>query len=145
MSVRSGDRRRTLSPTLCITPKLNTPPPAATISAQVCCSSVLCTGGRGNRGFWATSASHWLVTPPGPLLPPGTFTLKQPNRENTEFFEQQIQHLRFVGFIKSSLCHSALLYKIGNPLFEILTLPRPLPQQHATCKLHDFSHLVRYQ
>ena len=65
---------------------------------------------RSNRGFWATSASHWLVTPPGPLLPPGTFTLKQPNRENTEFFEQQIHNLRFVGFMKSSLRHSALLY-----------------------------------
>ena len=36
-------------------------------------------------GFWATSASHWLVTPVGPLVPPGTFTLKQPNRENTDF------------------------------------------------------------
>ena len=32
-------------------------------------------------GSWATSASHWLVTPAGPLLlPPGTFTLRKKYR-----------------------------------------------------------------
>ena len=40
---------------------------------------------RVREGFWATSASHWLVTPAGPLLlPPGTFTLRKKYRNTLD-------------------------------------------------------------
>ena len=69
------------------------------------CSEVLCyaQGLLVTGGFWATSASHWLVTPAGPLLPPGTFTLKQPNRENTELFKHH-----HIAFVIKHLCRHIL-------------------------------------